>query len=75
MGIGGFSGVKRQGCEVKHSPPSSAEVKNKWIHTSTTHIRLHVVGREIYIMGIFSVKNMKLRHLSMIEGKVIPVVI
>jgi hypothetical protein len=56
MDIGGLSGVKRLGCEVKHSLPSSAEVKNKWIHNSTTHIRLHVVGREIFIMAIFSAK-------------------
>jgi len=46
MGTGGLSGVKRPGCEVKHSPPSSAEVNSKWSHTSTTHIRLRVVSRE-----------------------------
>jgi hypothetical protein len=28
-------GVKRQGCEADHSPPSSAHVKNAWIYTST----------------------------------------
>jgi hypothetical protein len=28
-------GVKRQGCEADHSPPSSAEVKKMWIYTST----------------------------------------
>ena len=28
-------GVKRQGHELEHSSPSSAEVKNKWIYTST----------------------------------------
>jgi hypothetical protein len=27
--------VKRPGCETDHSPPSSAEVKNAWRHTST----------------------------------------
>jgi len=30
-----FSGVKRSGPEVDHSPPSSAEVKNEWRYTST----------------------------------------
>jgi hypothetical protein len=34
-------GVKRQGREDDHSPPSSAKVKNAWKYTST--IRLHGV--------------------------------
>jgi hypothetical protein len=36
-------GVKRPGPEADHSPPSSAEVKNKWSYTSTPPIRLHGV--------------------------------
>jgi hypothetical protein len=32
---GSFSGVKRQGREADHSPPTSAEVKKTWIYTST----------------------------------------
>jgi hypothetical protein len=36
MGTGGsFPGVNRQGREVDHSPPTSAEVKKMWIYTST----------------------------------------
>jgi hypothetical protein len=36
MVIGPLSpGVKRLGHEADHSPPSSAEVKNTWIYTST----------------------------------------
>jgi hypothetical protein len=36
MGTGGsFQGVKRQGREADHSPPTSAEVKEMWIYTST----------------------------------------
>jgi hypothetical protein len=30
-----FPGVKRPGREVDHSPPTTAEVKKMWIHTST----------------------------------------
>jgi hypothetical protein len=30
-----FPGVKRQGHEADHSPPTSAEVKKMWIYTST----------------------------------------
>jgi hypothetical protein len=38
-----FPGVKRPGREADHSPPSSAEVKNACIYTSTPPIRLHGV--------------------------------
>jgi len=56
MGTGSLLGVKRPECEVKHSPPSSAEVKSKWSRITTTHIGLHFVGREIFIVVKFSVK-------------------
>jgi hypothetical protein len=32
---GSFPGLKRQGREADHSPPTSAEVKKMWIYTST----------------------------------------
>jgi hypothetical protein len=36
MGTGALSpGVKRQGREADHSPPTSAEMKKMWIYTST----------------------------------------
>jgi hypothetical protein len=36
MGTGSSSpGLKRQGREADHSPPTSAEVKKMWIYTST----------------------------------------
>jgi hypothetical protein len=31
----GYGGVKQQGREADHSPPSSAEVKKMWIYSST----------------------------------------
>jgi hypothetical protein len=34
-------GVNRQGREVHHSPPSTAEVKNEWSYTSTPPVYLH----------------------------------
>jgi len=34
-------GVKRMGRAADHSPPSSAEVKNVWIYTSTPTIHLY----------------------------------
>jgi hypothetical protein len=30
-------GIKRQGLEADQSPPTSIEVKNTWIYTSTPH--------------------------------------
>jgi hypothetical protein len=40
-------GLKRPRPDVDRSPPSSAEVENKWSHTSTPHrpIRLHSTNR------------------------------
>jgi hypothetical protein len=36
MGTGGsFPGVKRQGREADHSPPTNVEVNKMWIYTST----------------------------------------
>jgi hypothetical protein len=44
MGTGALTpGVKRPEREAKHSPPSSAEVKNAWSYTSTHPIRLRGV--------------------------------
>jgi hypothetical protein len=35
MGTGeSFPGVKRQGREADHSPPTSAEIKKMWMYTS-----------------------------------------
>ena len=42
-----MAGVKRSGREVDRSPPSSAEVKNKWIYTPTAPIRLRVVDGDL----------------------------
>jgi hypothetical protein len=41
------SGVKRPGREADHSPPTNAEVKSTWIHTSTPPVRLHGVMRNV----------------------------
>jgi hypothetical protein len=43
-------GVKRPRREADHSPPSSAEVTNVWIYTSTPPIRLHGVVLS-YVQG------------------------
>jgi hypothetical protein len=40
---GALSGLKRPGREADNSPPSSAEVKYAWRHTSTPPVHLHGV--------------------------------
>jgi hypothetical protein len=40
---GYFPEIKRPGYDVEHSPPSNAEVKNKWTYASTP---LHGVDRD-----------------------------
>jgi hypothetical protein len=39
-------GAERQGRELNHSLPSSAEVKNEWSYTSTPSICLHAVDKD-----------------------------
>ena len=39
-------GVKQPRCELIHSPPSSAKVKNEWNYTFTPSICLHAIYRE-----------------------------
>jgi len=35
-------GLKRPGCDIDHTLPSSAEVKNGWNYTSTVPVYRHV---------------------------------
>jgi hypothetical protein len=56
-----FPGVKQQGREVNHSPPSSAEVKNEWSYTSTLPTCLHGVDRENFNFVTF---NFRLYNVS-----------
>ena len=41
-----FLGVKLPGCELNHSPPSSAEIKNERSYISASSICPHVVDRK-----------------------------
>ena len=41
-----FSGVKRRRCEVNHSPPSNAEVKNEWSYASASPVCHHGMEKE-----------------------------
>jgi hypothetical protein len=43
VGTGILPGLKQLGCEADHSPPSTAQVKDKWSYTSTLDICHHVV--------------------------------
>jgi hypothetical protein len=65
-----FTGIKRPGREVDHSPPSSAEVKKMWIYTSTP-IRLHGVVLNLK-RRIFWDVSCILLHIYRRFGKNIP---
>jgi hypothetical protein len=51
------TGAQRQGREVNHSPPPSAEVKNEWSCTSTLHIYLHGVDKHKFKRNFKSLKK------------------
>ena len=38
------------GATIQDSPPSSAEVKNEWIYTSTPPVCLHGVKQKTFFM-------------------------
>jgi hypothetical protein len=40
MGTGSFPGLKRQGRDADHPPPSSVEVTTEWSYTSTSPLGL-----------------------------------
>ena len=43
-----FARVERRAREDEHSPPSSAEIKNEWICTSTSRVCIHGVYRDTF---------------------------
>ena len=47
------------GCEVNHSPPSSAKVKNERCYTSSPPIYLHGVDRENFTVLLFLISDHK----------------
>jgi hypothetical protein len=58
---GFITAVKWPGCEMNHSPPSSAEDKNERNYTSTPPICLHGLKREqlhlIYVRGMYEYRE------------------
>ena len=55
--------VKQSGCEVNHSPPSSAVVKNEWSYTCTSPVYLHGMDRENFSFILFT----SLRFMTTIQ--------
>jgi hypothetical protein len=47
-------GLKQLGQEFDPSPPSTAEVKNKWSYTSNTPMCLHSVDKKIFKFLVIS---------------------
>jgi hypothetical protein len=61
--LGYFPGVERPRCEVNHSPPSNAEVKNVWSYAYAPSICHHGVEKEKSSYGFrlrkFNTRNTK----------------
>jgi hypothetical protein len=50
-------GLKRQGCEVNESLPSSAEIKNEWSYTPAPHLCFHGVGKENSALQVYDLSR------------------
>ena len=71
--MGCFPGIKRREREVNHSPPSIAEVKNKWGGTSASPICLHGVDREnfTFLLSYSSVDEKGIQNAAGKTGEAI----
>jgi hypothetical protein len=69
-----FPGVKESRCEVDHSPPCCAEVKNEWSYTSTPHTRIHGVEMEnfVFFSSLFA-DNMEILYYYLWPSRVIDI--
>jgi hypothetical protein len=54
--VGDLPAIKATGCEANHSPASSAEIKNKWISTSTFQyaIRYSLIRNAVFLESVGS---------------------
>jgi hypothetical protein len=50
-------GLKRLGHEADHLPPTSAENKNEWSHTSTPHTRFQGVHSNFTFLKVMAQKK------------------
>ena len=50
-------GLKDQGRDVDHSPPTSAEFKKEWSYTSAPYICLYGVDRDNFTLYHFDLKS------------------
>jgi hypothetical protein len=51
---GSYTTVKRQGHEVNHSPPPSADVRSEWSYTSAPNASLHGVVKKRFTYNFTS---------------------
>lgn len=56
-------GVERPECDVRHSPPTSAEVEIKWSYTATPPQHLHV--RDIRTFFHFLSRNLSMQQATL----------
>ena len=70
---GSFPAAKWLGCDVDHSPPPSAEVKNEWIYTSLPPLYVFTVwtGRTVpyLLIALLVTPIMQRRVLQSVSNK------
>jgi hypothetical protein len=59
-----LSRVKRPGCDVDHSSPSSTEVTNKWSYAFTALLCLDGIDRDNFAFLCIHVRNLKAKGLN-----------
>lgn len=60
---GSFPGVNQPPCEVNHSLPPSAEIKNGWSYISTSLIRPHGVDRNYFAFAHVPVRSIHVSYI------------
>jgi hypothetical protein len=68
---GSCSGCEAEGHEAAHSPPSRAEVKNKWSYTCTPHTCLHSVHEDNCTFYLYAMTTMEINvfYIQVIQMK------
>jgi hypothetical protein len=61
-----FTGIKRPGRDVDHSPPSSADVMSGWSRAFTAPLCLHSVDRDKAIYSILQNVNVKINASALL---------
>jgi len=62
-------GVKQPGCEADHSPPSCADIKNRWSYTSTSsYVFMASTETTVFLLFTHISSNVYFCHISSHEN-------